>query len=75
MEKIYPCQQAMRWCVISEPEEDKCQDMRTALMAGRITGSMSCVRGRNAKDCMEKIRQNKADVVTLDQGDIYLGGK
>ena len=35
----------------------------------------SCVSGSSRDDCIEKIQNNKADLVTLDGGNIYSAGK
>ncbi|XP_027002253.1 saxiphilin-like isoform X1 [Tachysurus fulvidraco] len=66
----------MRWCVVSEPEQRKCADLAKALgaafsPAATLYSQLSCVRAFSTADCLSKIRDNKADLVTLDAGEVY----
>ena len=61
----------MRLCVTSEPEERKCNRMRTALNAQLLEPKMSCRKAPSAFHCMKLIANNDADAVVLDAGDIY----
>ncbi|XP_066522642.1 saxiphilin-like [Hoplias malabaricus] len=67
----------MRWCTVSEPEQRKCADLAKALVAALTSsavtafGRLSCVRAYSKADCISKIRANKADLVTLDAGEVY----
>uniref|UniRef100_A0A3B4CKA0 Serotransferrin n=1 Tax=Pygocentrus nattereri TaxID=42514 RepID=A0A3B4CKA0_PYGNA len=67
----------MRWCTVSEAEQRKCADLAKALVAALppvvITAfaRLSCVRAYSTADCINKIRANKADLVTLDAGEVY----
>lgn len=40
-----------------------------------MTLEPKCVQGSNAIDCMEKIKNGEADLITLDGGEIYVAGK
>ena len=68
----------MRWCVLSNQEQAKCMDMKSAThkMAEKLSMNVtfSCVMGANAEDCMMKIEAGSADLVTLDGGDIKTAG-
>uniref|UniRef100_UPI00398F14DB transferrin-a n=1 Tax=Pristiophorus japonicus TaxID=55135 RepID=UPI00398F14DB len=55
----------VRWCTIGALEQQKC-DSWTAV---------NCVIGLNAEDCIKQIMQGIADAVSLDGGQIYVGGK
>lgn len=59
-------------------EEKKCQDFKKALPGlAKIAGvdiTPDCVNGSGDEDCMKKIKDNKADFITLDGGDIYQAG-
>ncbi|XP_078419548.1 serotransferrin-1-like [Cetorhinus maximus] len=55
----------IRWCTIGEPEKRKC-DTWTAV---------NCVEGFNAEDCIKQITSGVADAVSLDGGQVYVGGK
>ncbi|NXI01294.1 TRFE2 protein, partial [Pachycephala philippinensis] len=66
-----------RWCTLSDLEQRKCAELSKALMAvlPLSTASsftrISCIRAHNTYDCIDKIRANKADAVSLDAGDVY----
>ena len=68
----------MRWCTISHKETNKCNDFKTVAptVANKtdLSVSFSCVQGNGSKDCMEKIKDGNADLITLDGGDIYVAG-
>ncbi|EDV28915.1 uncharacterized protein TRIADDRAFT_52263 [Trichoplax adhaerens] len=64
---------AIRWCVISDLEMQKCQDMKASFRHNQV-GTIDCVRGTSTSDCMSKIHSQLADIVTLDGGDVYIAG-
>uniref|UniRef100_A0A646QDM4 Melanotransferrin 2 n=1 Tax=Hemiscolopendra marginata TaxID=943146 RepID=A0A646QDM4_9MYRI len=66
---------AIRWCTISTVETKKCYRMRDALTARFVKPDVECVQANNTNECMQLIKENKADVIDLDGGDIYKGGK
>ncbi|KAK0146455.1 Melanotransferrin [Merluccius polli] len=67
----------MRWCTVSDPEQRKCAELAKALVAVLPPAAvaafarLSCVRAYSTTDCIDKIRANRADVVTLDAGEVY----
>lgn len=44
------------WCVVSDAEEQKCLDLASNATAKNVKGTLECVRGLNARDCMDKIK-------------------
>ena len=66
----------MRWCHTSKEKakcEDLVQNLNTKLnMSMNITAS--CVEGKDVHDCLDKINDKKADLVSLDGGHIILAG-
>nr|XP_060640846.1 serotransferrin-1-like [Anolis sagrei ordinatus] len=67
----------VRWCTLSDAEQRKCSELSRALLSASAPSAlsaftrMSCIRVHNTRDCIDKIRANKADVVSLDAGDVY----
>lgn len=45
----------MRWCTISDPEQQKCSDMSKAFQEAGIQPSLLCVQGTSADHCVQLI--------------------
>ncbi|XP_047645374.1 melanotransferrin isoform X2 [Phacochoerus africanus] len=65
----------VRWCTISDPEQQKCSDMSKAFQEAGIQPSLLCVQGTSADHCVQLITAREADAITLDGGAIYEAGK
>uniref|UniRef100_A0A671QNV7 Zgc:172271 n=1 Tax=Sinocyclocheilus anshuiensis TaxID=1608454 RepID=A0A671QNV7_9TELE len=72
----------MRWCTVSEPEQRKCAELAKALVAVlppvalSIWPSLSCVKAYDAlRSAILSCQDNKADLVTLDAGEVYSAQK
>uniref|UniRef100_A0A8C7JN02 Serotransferrin n=1 Tax=Oncorhynchus kisutch TaxID=8019 RepID=A0A8C7JN02_ONCKI len=63
-----PAEGMVRWCVKSEKELKKCHDL-----AANVAG-FSCVRRDDSLECIQAIKREEADAITLDGGDIYIAG-
>ncbi|XP_070619680.1 lactotransferrin-like [Erythrolamprus reginae] len=67
----------LRWCTLSPLEQKKCSELSKALLSASspVPSSpfkrVSCILAHNTYDCINKIRENKADAVSLDAGDVY----
>ncbi|KAK5872525.1 hypothetical protein PBY51_013216 [Eleginops maclovinus] len=67
----------MRWCTVSDPEQKKCAELAKALVAVLPPAAvaafarLSCIRASSTTDCIDRIRANRADTVTLDAGEVY----
>lgn len=47
---------AVRWCTVSDAEEQKCLDLAGNATARNIRGQLLCVRGQSPTDCMKQIK-------------------
>ena len=65
----------MRFCVVSEKEQRKCQDLRMVALARRVLPEITCIRGSTTVDCMDRIRRGEADMRTFDSNDAYRAGR
>ena len=64
-----------KFCIISKQEKQKCETMMAAFEAKDLRPSIDCIKGTGTDDCMNKISRGDADLMVLDAGDIYLGGR
>ncbi|XP_017747730.1 PREDICTED: melanotransferrin isoform X3 [Rhinopithecus bieti] len=65
----------VRWCVSSDPEQQKCSNMSKAFREAGIQPSLLCVQGTSPDHCIQLIAAQEADAITLDGGAIYEAGK
>uniref|UniRef100_A0A3B5ASA2 Serotransferrin n=1 Tax=Stegastes partitus TaxID=144197 RepID=A0A3B5ASA2_9TELE len=74
---IFVCSKKMRWCTVSDPEQRKCAELAKALVAVLPPAAvaafarLSCIRASSTADCIDRIKANRADIVTLDAGEVY----
>lgn len=57
-----------RFCVLSQDELDKCRTLSRAAFSRNIRPRFDCVLEKTVDDCMKSIRDNGADIITLDGG-------
>ncbi|KAI1893868.1 hypothetical protein AGOR_G00128090 [Albula goreensis] len=55
----------VRWCTTSEQEKKKCDDLALQV------DDFKCVQREDTEECLQAIKENQADAITLDGGDIY----
>ncbi|CAI9736200.1 melanotransferrin-like [Octopus vulgaris] len=67
-EYYHTCKDDLRWCTVSDEEMKKCSDLKLAFAAKRATNKLKCVKGTDARDCIRKVTDKKADFVVLDGG-------
>ena len=75
---VFSAEIYFRWCALPG-EKTKCDDfMKHVNMTAQnmsLAVKTSCVDGTDPDDCMEKIKNSEADLVTLSGGDTYSAGK
>lgn len=49
--------------MLSDAEEQKCLDLAGNATARHVKGTLQCVRGLNTRDCMEKIKVHKEQLM------------
>ena len=68
----------MRWCTVSDKETKKCNAFKEVVpvlaSATQLSVTFSCVQGKKVTECMKKIQNGDADLITLDGGEIYRAG-
>jgi melanoma-associated antigen p97 len=74
LSRLYECPlRVLRWCVLSYYEKEKCRLMKNAFARKNIKPDIDCVSAKNTMECMSKIRQGIADIITVDPADAYRG--
>lgn len=64
------------WCTISEAEQKKCTDFsRVVNRTYSISENISCYQAADKDQCMNLIDVGRADLLTLDPGEIYIAGR
>lgn len=56
----------IRICVTSKDEEDKCRTLSKVAFSRNIRPRFDCVLEDNVHNCLKTIRDNGADIITLD---------
>ncbi|XP_040283641.1 uncharacterized protein LOC120997603 isoform X5 [Bufo bufo] len=59
----------VRWCVTSDAEEEKCNDLVNSCPVKEIL--LICVKKSSIEDCMRAISAGEADAISLDSENIY----
>lgn len=62
-------------CVVSQPELEKCNNMKSAFRTNMLQPQLTCVQGQNTIDCMKRIQEDRADLTMLDAADVHLAGQ
>ncbi|XP_068724056.1 melanotransferrin-like [Montipora capricornis] len=70
---------SFKWCVKSSLEKTKCDDfvkyVKEIVRNKDIEVTPLCVNGTSTDDCVAKINNREADLITLDGGKVYDAGK
>ena len=65
-EKMCDSEPPVRFCVSSNKEQEKCEDLSSLLILRKVSPELQCTQGSSVDECMEMISLNKADVMTLN---------
>lgn len=70
----------MKWCTISDEEFWKCQNFTTALDRDKQTFDddlvdLKCVKGYDTDECIKMIDAEKAHIMSLDAGEVFIAGR
>lgn len=68
------------WCTVSIAEQSKCDAFSQAIdqektSYGNNYISIKCKQAFNKEECMTLLDQEKADLTTLDPGEVFVGGR
>lgn len=68
------------WCTISVEEQFKCQNFSLALERDRALLdddylNLKCTRGHGTDECIQMIDREKANVMSLDAGEVFVAGR
>lgn len=66
----------IRWCAIGEAELSKCEDFADAVKRnGKFQLKLECVKSLSRDECLRMLDKHLADVVILDAGEVFVGGR
>nr|CAD7409968.1 unnamed protein product [Timema poppensis] len=68
------------WCTISIEEQWKCQNFSQAIerdfaLFGNDEMRLNCTKAFNKEDCMAYLDEEKAQITSLDAGEVFVGGR
>ncbi|KAJ8263134.1 hypothetical protein COCON_G00155910 [Conger conger] len=61
----------IRWCCISDAEQKKCEEWALSIKSDPLV----CVRASSMSNCIEKIKRDEVDAVSLDGTHAFIAGK
>ncbi|KAL1122644.1 hypothetical protein AAG570_002971 [Ranatra chinensis] len=65
--------QVVRICVHDEKELKKCEALKTAAFSRDIRPSLSCYKTNSIRDCMQAVKEGKAEVMLVDAQEAIIG--
>lgn len=64
------------WCTVSSAEQRKCADFSRAVnKTASFKVTLSCQQAADKDRCMDLIDTGRADLLTLDPGEVYIAGR
>jgi melanoma-associated antigen p97 len=70
----------MKWCTISEEEQYKCQNFSRVVERDKGVFDddyldLQCIQDVNTDNCISNIDQGKANIMSLDAGEVFVAGR
>ncbi|KAG5678309.1 hypothetical protein PVAND_007995 [Polypedilum vanderplanki] len=70
----------LSWCTISDEEQFKCQNFSLALERDKALIDddymyLNCTKGYNTDECIKMIDNEKAHIMSLDAGEVFVAGR
>jgi hypothetical protein len=62
----------IRFCVTSNTELAKCRVLRQAALSRDIRPPFDCIQEATLHDCLKTVRDDGADIITLDGGEVVI---
>ncbi|KAK5649218.1 hypothetical protein RI129_000247 [Pyrocoelia pectoralis] len=69
------CNEKIRWCTVSNAEQEKCKWLAQASANLAIQPTIKCIQSHNTFACLEDIKTDKVDVVSSDAHFGYIARK
>lgn len=71
---------SLKWCTISDEEYWKCQNFTNALTRDRALFDddfldLKCIKGYDTDACIKMIDGEKAHIMSLDAGEVFIAGR
>lgn len=71
---------SLKWCTISDEEFWKCKNFTNALTRDRALFDddfldLNCVKGYDTEECIKMIDGEKAHIMSLDAGEVFIAGR
>lgn len=63
----------MKWCTVSAEEKQKCLWLSQAALNRAIQPVVKCVESVSQLECINNVRNNKADLLTIDANYGFIG--
>lgn len=70
----------MKWCTISDEEFWKCSNFTNAIVRDRALFDdaimdLKCIKGYDTDECIRMIDGEKAHIMSLDAGEVFIAGR
>lgn len=70
-EEMCTSEAPVRFCVSSDEEKKKCNDLSSLLHLRGVSPELQCTQGSSVDDCLEMIKLGTSDVMTFNNSKRY----